>query len=87
MEDLEDLEIFVTAGNQLTISGERKEPASNGMSWHRRERGYGKFTRLIELPTSVDDDRVEACFKLGVLTIKLPKHEAAKPRRISVSAE
>jgi HSP20 family protein len=85
--NLEDLEIFVTAGNQLTISGERKEPASNGASWHRRERGYGKFTRVIELPVAVDEDRVEASFKLGVLTIKLPKQEAAKPRRITVSAE
>jgi len=85
--NMEDLEIFVTGGNQLTISGERKEPASDGTSWHRRERGYGKFTRLIELPAPVDEGRVEASFKLGVLTIKLPKHEQAKPRRITVSAE
>jgi HSP20 family protein len=84
--NLEDLEIFVTGGNQLAISGERKEPASNGSSWHRRERGYGKFTRVIELPTPVNEDQVEAHFKLGVLTIKLPKHEAVKPRRITVSA-
>jgi HSP20 family protein len=85
--NLEDLEIFVTGGNQLTISGERKEPVSNGTSWHRRERGYGKFTRLVELPVTVDDNGVEAHFKLGVLTIKLPKHEEAKPRRITVNAE
>ena len=85
--NLEDLSIFVTGGSQLTISGERKEPATEGISWHRRERGYGKFTRVIELPVPVDEDRVEAYFKLGVLTIKLPKHAGAKPRRITVSAE
>lgn len=85
--NLEDLEIFVTGGNQLTISGERKEPASDGVSWHRRERGYGRFTRVIELPVLVNEERVEADFKRGALTIKLPKHEEAKPRRITVNAE
>lgn len=84
---LDDLEIFVTSGNQLTISGERKEPAGNGAAWHRRERGYGRFTRVIELPGAVDEDKVEAQFKLGVLTITLPKREEAKPRRITVKAE
>jgi HSP20 family protein len=83
--NLDDLEIFVTGGNQLTVSGERKEPVTNGASWHRRERGYGKFTRVIELPAQVNEGRVEAHFKLGVLTIKLPKREDAKPRRITVS--
>jgi HSP20 family protein len=85
--NLDDLEIFVTGGNQLTISGERKEPSSNGASWHRKDRGYGKFTRVIELPAPVNEDQVEAHFKLGVITIKLPKHEGAKPRRITVSAQ
>lgn len=84
---LDELEIFVTGANQLTISGERKEPAGNGAAWHRRERGYGKFTRVIELPGAVDEDQVEAQFKLGVLTIILPKREEAKPRRIAVKAE
>lgn len=84
---LDDLEIFVTGANQLTISGERKEPAGNSAAWHRRERGYGKFTRVIELPSAVDEDKVEAQFKLGVLTINLPKREEAKPRRIAVKAE
>jgi HSP20 family protein len=84
---LEDLEIFVSGGNQLTISGERKEPSQDGISWHRRERGYGRFTRVIELPSPVNEDAVEASFTLGALTIKLPKHEEAKPRRITVKAE
>jgi HSP20 family protein len=84
---LEDLEIYVTGGDQLTISGERKEPAGNGAAWHRRERGYGKFTRMIELPGPVDEEKVEAQLKLGVLTVTLPKREEAKPRRITVKAE
>lgn len=84
---LEDLEIYVTGGNQLTISGKRKQPADNGTAWHRRERGYGRFTRVIELPSAVNEDKVEAQFKLGVLTITLPKSEEAKPRRITVKAE
>jgi HSP20 family protein len=42
---------------------------------------------VIELPSPLNEDAVEASFKLGVLTIKLPKHEEAKPRRITVKAE
>lgn len=85
--ELSDLEIYVNRGNVLTLSGERKEPSQENGTWHRRERGFGKFSRLIELPNPVDADRVEAHFKQGVLTIRLPKEEHAKPRRIEVKAE
>jgi len=85
--ELEDLEIYVNGGNQLTVKGERKEPACEGGTWHRRERGYGKFTRMIELPSQVDAEKVEANFKQGVLMVSLPKQEAAKPRRIEVKVE
>lgn len=84
--DLSDLEIYVNVGNQLTIKGERKAPTiANGM-WHRQERGYSKFARTIELPYAVDDERIEAKFANGVLTIQMPKREEAKPRRIEVKA-
>ncbi len=85
--DLNDLEIYVTGGNQLTIKGERK-PWNPGQGvWHRQERGFGPFTRLIELPYDVDAERVEARFHNGVLTITMPKSEAAKPRKITVKTE
>jgi HSP20 family protein len=85
--NLDDLEVYVTGNNQLTISGERKEPEGIGGGWHRRERGYGKFTRVIELPSAVANDQVAAAFRSGVLTITLPKREEARPRRIPVRAD
>ena len=85
--EMNDLEIYVNGGNQLSIKGERKLPSSNEGTWHRRERGYGKFARVIEIPHLVDADKVQASFKHGVLTITLPKQEASKPRKIEVKAE
>jgi len=84
--ELGDLEIYVH-GDQLAVKGERKEPACENGTWHRRERGYGKFARVLELPVTVNEDKVEAAFKSGVLTITLPKRAEAKPRRIEVRAD
>ena len=85
--EIGDLEIYVTGGNQLNLRGERNLPTVEGGIWHRQERGYGKFSRLLTLPCDVKTDGVEAEFKEGVLTIKLPKSEAAKPRRLAIKAE
>lgn len=85
--ELEDLEIYVNAGNQLTIKGERKQPVAEQGIWHRQERGQGAFSRAVELPTHVDTDKVTAELKQGVLLVRLPKREEAKPRKISVKAE
>ena len=85
--EIGDLEIYVNGGNQLSIKGERKLPSSEEGTWHRRERGYGKFTRLLELPHLVDADKVQGSFKQGVLTIELPKQEVSKPRKIEVKEE
>jgi HSP20 family protein len=82
--ELADLEITVSGGNQLAIQGERKPPQPEGGTWHRQERGFGKFSRMIELPVAVDADQVSAEFKNGVLTINMPKREETKPRRIEV---
>lgn len=84
---LNDLEIYVTGGNQLTIKGERKQPEAKNGVWHRQERGFGQFTRVITLPYGVNADKIEAKFCNGVLTITMPKDETAKPRRITVQAE
>ncbi len=84
--DLNELEIYVNGENQLTIKGERHQPDLENGAWHRQERGYGAFSRMIELPQDVDPDHVTAEFKHGVLTISLPKKEEVKPRRIEVKA-
>lgn len=81
---LEDLEIYVTGGNQLAIKGKRNPPKVEKGTWHRRERGYGQFARALTLPQDVDAEKVEAEFRGGVLCIKMPKREEAKPRRIEV---
>ncbi len=72
---------------ELAVTGERKPPTVEGGAWHRQERGYGKFSRLLALPCNVKTDEVEADLKDGVLTVKLPKSEAAKPRRLAIKAE
>ena len=81
---LEELEIYVTAENQLTLKGERKQPELADAAWHRQERGYGRFERTLELPQQVQNDQVSAEFENGVLIITLPKREEVKPRRIEV---
>lgn len=70
----------------LTISGERKVEQAEGGGYHRRERAAGKFSRSIRLPDDLDASRAAASFKHGVLTLRLPRAEAAKPRQISVQA-
>lgn len=84
--ELKDLEIFVTGGDQLTIKGKREAPSHEHGIWHRRERGYGSFGRVITLPRKVASEKVEAEFCHGVLCITLPKHEEAKSRRIEVKS-
>lgn len=79
------LEISVLGG-QLTLRGER-QPSAEQQTWHRRERAFGAFERTLRLPTDVDADKVEATLEHGVLTIRLPKAEAAKPRKIEVKTQ
>jgi HSP20 family protein len=82
----DDLEINVT-GDTLTITGERKpDELPEGTRYHRRERSYGKFNRNIQLPYTVDVNKVKANFTNGVLEINLPRIEAEKPKKISVKA-
>jgi len=81
---LADLDISMTDRNTITIKGSRKEPAIEGGQWHRRERAFGEFERSLELPGAVDADQVEASFKHGVLTIRLPKAPELRPRKIEV---
>jgi HSP20 family protein len=82
-----DLEIYVTGGNQLSLKGQRKPAAPEKGVRHRQERGFGTFVRTLTLPFPVDPDRVDAHLENGVLSVKLAKHESAKPRKISVKAQ
>jgi HSP20 family protein len=84
--DLKDVEIYVTGHNQLTVKGERKAPVPEKGVQHRQERAFGRFVRTLTLPMDVDADKVEARLENGVLTVRLPKSEAAKPRKIEVKA-
>ena len=82
--ELGDLEITITGPNQLTLKGERKADSPENAVVHRQERPFGSFVRSLSLPTLVDADKVEAKFADGVLSVRLPKHEQAKPRKISI---
>lgn len=80
----DDIEITVT-GQTVTISGERKLPElSEDSKWLRRERAYGKFTRSLDLPFTIDADRVAANFDNGMLYLMLPQVEAEKPKKIAI---
>ncbi len=84
--DPKDINISVT-GNVLTISGEKKrEREEDEHNYHLLERSYGKFSRSVQLPSTVDPDRVEASYKDGILSISLDKTERAKTKRIEVKA-
>jgi HSP20 family protein len=83
--DPKGLEMSVL-GNTLTVSGERKEQNLGKVTWHRRERGTGRFLRAVDLPAEIDIDRVKAEFRDGVLNVTLPKAASAKPRQITIKA-
>lgn len=74
--------------DMLTISGERKqENETRDKTYHRIERSYGQFQRMIRLPAEVDADKVKASYKDGVLSVTLPKPESMKPKHIDVEME
>lgn len=73
-------------GRTMTISGERELTTPEGGSYHRRERDSGKFSRSLQLPADLDLSRAEASCKNGLLTVRIPKREEAKPRQIAVKA-
>jgi HSP20 family protein len=84
---LEDLEIYVTGEDQLSLQGKREPVGPEKAIWHRQERGFGAFERVITLPVPVNADKVEARFEHGILTMKMAKSEAAKPKKITVKSE
>lgn len=80
----EDIQLTVE-NNTLTLRGERRRDAEvREEQFHRAERAYGAFSRSFTLPPTVDSNRVTADYKHGVLTIRLPLREEAKPKQIQV---
>jgi HSP20 family protein len=86
LPDVDQKEIDVRVENQtLTIAGERNfEKADSAKGFHRIERNYGKFVRSFAVPSAFDTEKIGAAYKNGVLTVTLPKKEAAKPRQVKV---
>jgi HSP20 family protein len=81
-----ELDIRIS-GNILTVSGERKEEKEEkGRTFYRSERKSGSFSRSVTLPCAVDESKVEAKCRDGVLTIALPKAAEARTKKIEVKA-
>lgn len=81
------LHVSVTNRNQVTIGGERQVDETTNGRWLRRERGFGRFQRVLRLPAPVDSEKVEAKVDNGILRLTLPKAAEALPRRIAVKGE
>lgn len=71
----------------LTVSGERQRSTEEqGDRFYRFERRYGSFARAVGLPAGIDDAKIAASYVNGVLEVKVPKPEEAKPRRIQLGS-
>lgn len=82
----DDIAVQVT-GDTVHISGERKEEKEEkGKTYHRLERRSGKFSQTLRLPGAVNEEKVQAEFHDGVLTVALPKTEATRTRTVKVKA-
>ena len=89
LPEVSQKDIDVRVENQtLTIAGERKfkkEDSTKG--FHRIERAYGNFVRSFAVPNTFDTEKISAEFHNGVLTVTLPKKEAAKPRQVKIEVK
>ncbi len=82
----EDIDITFNQGT-LTIKGEMKDESETTQGqYHLRERRYGTFSRTINLPSTVKPEDIQADYADGILTLKLPKAEEVKPKRIQIQS-
>ena len=82
----ENLDITVK-GDRLTVSGDRNlDELPEGARYNRRERGYGEFSRTLQLQYQADADNVEATFRNGILQIELPRLPEEKPKKIEIKS-
>ncbi len=82
---MEDLEVVVV-GNELTIKGQRTAGDDKPVTFHRQERTTGAFSRSLRLPYDINPEAVDATLRDGILTIRLPKAESARARKITVKS-
>jgi HSP20 family protein len=82
---VEDLNLEIEGG-RFKLSGERKFETREGGGYHRRERRGGKFSRMLRLPDDLDTQAATAELRDGILTVRIPKAAAARPRQIEVKA-
>jgi HSP20 family protein len=83
--DQKEIDIQV-ANNTLTISGERKfDESLKKENFHRIERAYGLFSRSFTLPSLINQEKIKAEYKEGVLRVELPKRDETKPKQIKVA--
>lgn len=82
----EDIEIHMD-GDTLTVRGERKRPDEERRRYARSERVFGPFERSFSINIPIKVEEVKASYENGVLTLRLPKAEEARPRRIRVEVE
>ena len=89
LPDMKREDINLTFENGvLTIKGERKfDDEARRENYQRVERHYGSFSRSFTLPNTVDAGRITASYKDGVLTVRLPQRDEAKPKQIAVNVE
>jgi HSP20 family protein len=84
--DIHQVDVSVH-GNELTVRGSYPEPGlKEGEQWIRQERPAGPFVRTLRLPFSVESGKVDATYSNGVLSLRLPRAEAEKPKRIQIKA-
>ncbi len=81
--DKESLDLTIL-GDTLTIAGEKKPSVQDGVTYIRRERPFGKFRKLIDLPFAVDQEKITAKYNNGILTVTMAKAESAMPKQIKV---
>jgi HSP20 family protein len=85
--DQKDIQVNIE-GNMLSIKGEKKfEREEKKKNYQRIERSYGSFTRTFSIPGTVDQDKIKASFKKGVLTMSLSKKEEEKPKQIAIDGK
>ena len=70
----------------LTLEGARHPKQEQDANWQRRERTYGNFSRVVQLPFRADADKVQARFQNGILEIELQRLEADRPKKIEIRA-